>query len=613
MKKVYQIVFLIVVVTFCVLSCSKEDENSSINQNGGEVFRSQVVIIDLPGVDLDQNEYQALFGGQNITVSKSDEHKLFFLVPYSTTVGMHDLVISTLNDATIHYDVKEIVLSETVEVTMQSFFANLQTFTQNLDTSTEATDAQNAVDSFNSYYSNATLEDKTEIAILYKANKIMFDRVLQNIDITSRAIDTNALCLGKAVIGMGASIPLLLAPTGATQIAGVVLFGTSAYYAKKCGKPLWNEYVLASFINVNGILGTNQRSTFVTFTNDVNSTLSLNTVNRKLISSDASRTESTWVYFFPYFNLLNTNIAKVNAAIQEVNNLPFVNFPLIPQIQLPASSPEVNTVVNQTVFSNIQFSVSHPNLQLVSSSLQSDGQLNMKIKIIDTPTVLPVESFLNYTYSDDFSEFSGKLPVKVYSQSCGDVMDIDGNVYPTIIIGTQCWMQKNLNVSQYRNGDPIPQVTSYSQWQSLTTGAWCYAENNTANGTVYGKLYNWYAINDPRGLAPQGYHLPSDEEWTTLTTQLGGESVAGGVMKAGSYWTNPNNGATNSSGFTGLPGGLRYSDGSLSATGYTGAWWTSSQQDISNAWSREIGNLYIFVQRIGRQKTEGHSVRCIKD
>lgn len=413
MKKMYQILFLMIVATFCVLSCSKEDENSSINQNGGEVFRSQVVIIDLPGVDLDQNEYQALFGGQNITVSKSDEHKLFFLVPYSTTLGKHDLVISSLNDATIHYDVQDTMLSETVEVTMESFFANLQTFSQNLDSSPEAVDAQNSIDSFNNYYSNASLEDKTEIAILYKANKIMFDKVLQNIDITSRAIDSNALCLGKAVIGMGASIPLLLAPTGATQIAGVVLFGTSAYYAKKCGKPLWNEFVLAEFININGILGTNQRNTFVAFTNDVNSTLPLNTVNRKLISSDASRTESTWVYFFPYFNLLNANIAKVNTAIQEVNDLPFVNFPLIPQIQLPASSPEVNTVVNQTIFSNIQFSVNHPNLQLVSSSLESDGQLNMKIKIIGTPTSLPVESFLNYTYSDEFSSFSGKLPIKI--------------------------------------------------------------------------------------------------------------------------------------------------------------------------------------------------------
>ena len=419
MKKMYKIVFLIIVSTFYFLSCSKEDENPIVNQEVGEVFRSQVVVISLPNVNLSQNEYPSLLGGKNIILSKSDEHKLFFLVPYSTTLGKQDLVISSLNNITFHYDVKDTVLSETVEVTMQSFFANVASFSQNLDGSTEAADAQNALDSFSNYYENATLEDKTEIAILYKANKIMFDKVLQNIDISSRSIDPNALCFGTAVIGMGASIPLLLAPTGATQIAGVALGGVSVYYAIKRGKPLWNEFVLAEFININGILGTNQRSTFVTFTNDVNSTLPLNTVNRKLISSDASRTESTWVYFFPYFNLLNANIAKVNSAIQEVNNLPFVNFPLIPQIQLPASSPEVITVVNQTVFSKIQFSVNHPNLQLVSSSLESDGQLNVKIKIVGTPSVLPVESFLYYTFSDEFSQFSGKLPIKVSNEPLG--------------------------------------------------------------------------------------------------------------------------------------------------------------------------------------------------
>ena len=413
MKKIIQTILFLFSIYLLFISCSKEAENPRVDLNAGKVFRSQLVVIDLPNVNLDQNEYQALFDGQNITLSKSDEHKLFFLVPNSTTLGEQDLLISSLNDVRIHYDVQEIVLTETVEVTMEPFFANLESFSQNLDTSPEAVDAQNALVSFNNYYSNTTLENKTELAILYKANKIMFDRVLQNVNITGKTSISNAVCFGTAVIGMGASIPLLLAPTVATQIAGIALGGVSVYYAKKCGKPLWNEYVLASFINVNGILGTNQRNTFIAFTNDVSSTLSLNTVNRKLISTDSSRTESTWVYFFPYFDLLNVNIAKINDVIPVVNNLPFVNFPLIPQIQLPASSPEVNTIVNQSVFSKIQFSVNHPNLQLVSSTLQSDGQLNMKIKITGTPSSLPVESFLDYTYSDEFSSFSGKLPINI--------------------------------------------------------------------------------------------------------------------------------------------------------------------------------------------------------
>jgi uncharacterized protein (TIGR02145 family) len=136
-----------------------------------------------------------------------------------------------------------------------------------------------------------------------------------------------------------------------------------------------------------------------------------------------------------------------------------------------------------------------------------------------------------------------------------DVTDIDGNTYKGISIGTQIWTQSNLNVSRYRNGDIIPQVTNYTQWENLTTGAWCYYANNTANGVVYGKLYNWYAVSDPRGLAPQGWHVPSDAEWRTLTTYLG-EDSAGGKMKSITLWGSFNTGATSSSGFSGFPGGI---------------------------------------------------------
>src|SRR5436190_23369500 len=137
--------------------------------------------------------------------------------------------------------------------------------------------------------------------------------------------------------------------------------------------------------------------------------------------------------------------------------------------------------------------------------------------------------------------------------------------YESVTICDQVWMIKNLDVSTYRNGDPIPEVTDPSQWAGLTTGAWCYYENNSANGTIYGKLYNWYAVNDPRGLAPLGWHVPSDEELTTLTSCLGGVFVAGGTMKetGTTHWLAPNTEATNSSGWTGLPGGYRNEFGSF--------------------------------------------------
>lgn len=143
---------------------------------------------------------------------------------------------------------------------------------------------------------------------------------------------------------------------------------------------------------------------------------------------------------------------------------------------------------------------------------------------------------------------------------------------PTIVIGTQQWMNKNLDVAFYRNGDEIPQVADPTAWAALTTGAWCYYNNDPIQGGKFGKLYNWYAVNDPRGLAPQGWHIPSDAEWTTLETTLGGSSVAGGKMKEAGFvnWTAPNTAADNSSGWAGLPGGLRFWDGTFDDVGLFG-------------------------------------------
>ena len=150
---------------------------------------------------------------------------------------------------------------------------------------------------------------------------------------------------------------------------------------------------------------------------------------------------------------------------------------------------------------------------------------------------------------------------------------------PTIQIGTQQWMSKNLDVAFYKNGDPIPLVTDPTAWVGLTTGAWCYYNNDSTQGTTYGKLYNWYAVNDARGLAPAGWHIPSDAEWDVLSTTLGGAAVSGGKMKeAGTtHWTSPNTGGNNNSGWAGLPSGKR--DGysaSFSNSGLFGYWWSST-------------------------------------
>jgi uncharacterized protein (TIGR02145 family) len=187
--------------------------------------------------------------------------------------------------------------------------------------------------------------------------------------------------------------------------------------------------------------------------------------------------------------------------------------------------------------------------------------------------------------------------------------------YPSVLIGAQYWMEKNLEVTTYRNGDPIPYVTDATAWAALTTGAWCYYNNDPANGSLYGKLYNWYAVNDPRGLAPVGWHVPTDAELTTLSTTLGGDAVAGGKMKVAgtTRWTAPNTGADNSSGFAGLPGGNRNSNGLFFNVGNYGFLWSSTENSTTFAWSRLLSYDAGFINMGSSNKQVGFSVRCLMD
>ena len=184
-----------------------------------------------------------------------------------------------------------------------------------------------------------------------------------------------------------------------------------------------------------------------------------------------------------------------------------------------------------------------------------------------------------------------------------------------VVIGTQIWTGCNTTLAQYRNGDTIPQVTDPTAWAALTTGGWCYYNNDPATEATYGKLYNWYAVNDPRGLAPTGYHVPTDTEWTTLTTFLGGTSIAGGKMKEEGFchWNSPNTDAVNTSFFTGLPGGFRDHGGGYNDIGYGGNWWSSTEANAIAAWSRDLLFNNGDAHMNGNYKEDGLSVRFIRD
>jgi len=200
--------------------------------------------------------------------------------------------------------------------------------------------------------------------------------------------------------------------------------------------------------------------------------------------------------------------------------------------------------------------------------------------------------------------------------SANTVTDIDGNVYQTVEIGDQVWMKENLKVIRYRDGSDIPTGYSSTDWLNLSTGAYAVYDNNEANADSYGYLYNWSAVDDNRNIAPEGWHVPTDNEWTALTDYLGGEGIAGGKMKeAGTeHWTAPNTGATNESGFTALPGGFRGGQ-TGDYDGITGScqFWSSTEFDGSKAWWRQLKYGDSDVDRGGYYKPAGFSIRCVKN
>jgi uncharacterized protein (TIGR02145 family) len=198
--------------------------------------------------------------------------------------------------------------------------------------------------------------------------------------------------------------------------------------------------------------------------------------------------------------------------------------------------------------------------------------------------------------------------------NCTPCIDADGNFYMTTPIGTQCWMAENLRVTHYQNGEAIPNVSDNNAWIALSTGAYCWYNNDQSANAKYGVLYNWYTVNDSRGLCPQGWHVPTNEEWTTLTSYLGGTSVAGGKMKSASVlWTSPNTDATNNSGFSVLPGGFRNNVGSYYSTGLCGYFWSSTEDASWTAWARNMiyssGNVAVYYM----DKQNGYSLRCLKN
>jgi uncharacterized protein (TIGR02145 family) len=273
----------------------------------------------------------------------------------------------------------------------------------------------------------------------------------------------------------------------------------------------------------------------------------------------------------------------------------------------------------------INFNISAQSVGIGTSTPEASAQLEVSstTKGFLTPRMTaaqrtaifsPANGLLIYQtdYPSGFYFFKGG----VWTRLSETTTLIGGGATPIVTICCQSWMTTNLDVATYRNGDPIPKITDPTVWTALTTGAYCYYNNDsTTYAATYGKLYNWYAVNDPRGLAPEGWHVPTDFEYTTLVNCLGGSAVAGGAMKETgiTHWTTPNTGATNISGFTGLPGGYRNDIGTFLIVTIYGDWWSSTEDDASDAWFRDLDYNNGTILRGSFNKRYGFSVRCLRD
>ena len=251
----------------------------------------------------------------------------------------------------------------------------------------------------------------------------------------------------------------------------------------------------------------------------------------------------------------------------------------------------------------------------VSVQGPSSGALAKQAKTaaaINDVIAVTTAGYLDYRMIITNSDTSG-IQISMLPNA-GNVKDTDGNVYQSVKIGNQVWTVSNLRTTKFNDGTAIPLVTDNAAWTALTTPGYCWNNNNIANKSTYGALYNWYTVNTGK-LAPAGWHVPTDAEWTTLATYLGGVSAAGGKLKeAGlAHWQTPNTGATNETGFSALPGGYRPTNGAFYTIGTFAPWWSSTANDATSSWFHYVYYQGADVVRKIDNKTYGYSVRCLRD
>jgi hypothetical protein len=451
MKHIYKL-FLALLVLSATISCSKDDDGTGTPSPivGGEISAMKVITIPLPDANLTQTQYDGTLRGESVTLIKNGDHALTLAVSPIISDGPADLIIPALGK-TIQYNITQPVLTGTPDSVMSDLFTSLESYTQAIGEPQipELETSSKLVTAFETIYNDAGTEEKEAIAKFYQVNKSMIDQVMISaiaeesgrFEPTSSAevavgVFTAALqglVIGTAIIVAADYVAVNPSVFAAVKIIGAIVSGVALGLVITKFIEFKESNSVADAISIGGISGINDRNTNDTALNlshDNTVTTSISTYRRTVNMTDAASSNGLLQNFFSGYATYSSIISKVNSAITYVNTKVPFTIPHVTVRTVPAQTTAAAEVVNTEIFNQVALSVSHPNLQLVDAQLAGNGQLTLKVKIVGEPQSLSIESTLNYSYSDAFSNFSGTIPLKVDME-----IDLSGTWSMAITLG----------------------------------------------------------------------------------------------------------------------------------------------------------------------------------
>ena len=609
-QKVFKASLLVLMVLLLGSCGSDDDQSSNAMIEGGEVSRYQLVSLEIDNIP--GEIFEGKVNENTVSIVKSDDNIISLLIDEKFEIGENILDLPSINKK-IRFSVKNTVLSNSVDETLADLSTNFNNYAGTLsndNNTAEQTYVINAIENYNSTIQQLSPKDKELVALTYQANKEFFDNLYQTDytipksgnDFSNLTYKQLAKNWALATVGAGSAtflavatfstIPIVTLPLA---IAAITLWEIShdlGVEAINRTEVLYDQFQFDELIS-NPLPKNNGALEFIS---EVPRQITFKSTTRSINSSDSDNDNTTISSIFSTNSEFNKFIDKLNEVIAVVNDIPFTDIPLIDSFNIPSQSQSEDIDVNQDIFANISFNIDNSNLNLTDVSFENDF-LNMTISIIDDTDVEDfIEASINYDFQNDTNDLTGSFPVKVLKEETTFTDPRDGQVYQIVQIGNQFWFAENLN---------------------YTTGiSWCY-DDGPSNCVTYGRLYDWQTALTA---CPDGWHLPSDAEWSQLSNYLGGDNVSGNKMKSTTTdWSPDSGGATNSSGFSGLPSGYRLIindiTGEFVFSGKTvfGRFWSATNISSTDANYRWLLNIEPDLLNNSMSKTGGNSCRCIKD